>query len=38
LKADRAGERYGEIVFVIRDGKVLKVQRKDGWKEEEDVR
>lgn len=27
--------RYGEIVFVIQDGKVLRVQRKDGWKENE---
>lgn len=27
--------RYGEVVFLIQDGKVLRVQRKDGWKEED---
>jgi hypothetical protein len=27
--------QYGEIIFVIQDGRVIRVQRKDGWKEED---
>lgn len=27
--------RYGEIVFVIQDGRILRVQRKDGWRGED---